>query len=247
MDKRFWGILVVIALILGGVFFITNHNKAGTSGSSTGTVTNHVTGGGSTGVKLVEYGDFQCPACGSYYPLVTQVKDKYKDQIFFQFRNFPLYQIHQNAIAGARAAEAADMQNKYWEMYDKLYQENGLYYQAQQQGQSYPTWISSNNPINEFSGYASTLGLNVTKFKQDYASKAVNDRVQADLKEGNKLKVDSTPTFFLDGKKITNPTTLDSFSKVIDAEIKQKTGKDPAAASSTTPTTDTSTAPATGQ
>jgi predicted DsbA family dithiol-disulfide isomerase len=83
--------------------------------------------------------------------------------------------------------------------------------------------------------------MDVNKFKQDYASKAVNDRVQADLKEGNRLKVDSTPTFFLDGKKIANPQSLDAFKKAIDAEIKQKTGKEPATSTSTTPAgTDTS-------
>lgn len=241
MDKRFWGILVIIAVLLGGIFFFTSSNKAAPSSGGSGGLTNHVEGGGSTGVKLVEYGDFQCPACGSYYPLLKQVVQKYQDQIFFQFRNFPLYQIHQNAMAGARAAEAADMQGKYWQMHDKLYDENDLYYEAQQQGQVYSTWISSTSPLDQFSGYASTLGLNVAKFKQDYASAAVNDRIQADLKEGNNLKVDSTPTFFLDGKKISNPTSLDAFSKVIDAEIQQKTGKAPTTSSTSTNTSGTTT------
>jgi protein-disulfide isomerase len=241
MDKRFWGILAGIAIVLGGIFFFTNNHKASTPGSATGTLTNHVEGSGSTGVKLVEYGDFQCPACGSYYPLMKQVFDKYQSQIFYQWRNFPLFQIHQNAMAGARAAEAADMQGKYWQMFDKLFQENNQYYNAQQQGQNYPTWISSPTPLNQFTDYASELGLNTTKFKQDYASKTVNDRIQADLKEGNRLKVQSTPTFFLDGKQISNPTTLDAFSKVIDAEIKQKTGSAPA---TTTPTTAPTTTPA---
>lgn len=236
MDKRFWSVLAVIAIILIGIFVFTNSNKASAPSSGAGGLTNHVEGSASTGVKLVEYGDFQCPACGGYYPLVKQVFDKYQSQIQYQFRNFPLYQIHQNAMAGARAAEAADLQGKYWQMFDKLYTENGLFYQAEQQGQNYPTWISSSNPLDDFSGYASSLGLNVAKFKTDYASKTVNDRIQADLKEGNRLKVDSTPTFFLDGKRISNPQSLDAFNKVIEAEIKLKTGKAPTPSSSSTGT-----------
>lgn len=236
MDKRFWGFLLLVAVVLGGIFFITNTHKAGAPSSAKGQLTNHVEGKGSTGVKLVEYGDFQCPACGDYYQAVKDTQAKYSDQITFQFRNFPLFQIHPNAIAGARAAEAAAMQNKYWEMHDLLYTENLKYYGAQQQGSSYPTWIDASNPAKYFDTYAASLGLNVTKFDSDYKSTATNDLVQADLAEGNKLNVDSTPTFFLDGKKITNPNpTVDGFSKLIDAEIKKKGG---------TPTTSTSSQPA---
>jgi protein-disulfide isomerase len=242
MDKRFFGILALIVVGLVIIFAVTNHSS-GSSNGAKGTLTNHVEGKGSTGVKLVEYGDYQCPACGSYYPLVKQVQAKYQDQIFFQFRNFPLIQLHQNAMSGARAAEAADMQGKFWEMHDKLYEENGLYYEAQNEGKTYSTWINSSDPLNEFTGYATALGLDTTKFKQDYASSTVNDRIQADLEEGNKLKVNSTPTFFLDGKKISNPTSLDEFSKVIDSEIKQKTGKDPAASTTPSPASNTTATP----
>jgi protein-disulfide isomerase len=231
MDKRFWGIIAVIAVVLGGIFFITSDRKASAPGSSSVSASNHVKNGGANSVKLTEYGDFQCPACGMYYPLVEQIADTYKDQLTFQFRNFPLSQIHPNAIAGARAAEAADMQGKFWQMYDKLYQENGLYYQAQKEGKAYQTWIGSTTPLNEFTQYASELSLDVNKFKQDYASKTVNDRVQADVREGNRLKVNSTPTFFIDGKKISNPNSQDAFKKVIETAIEQKTGKKPTTSS----------------
>jgi protein-disulfide isomerase len=226
MDKRFWAFLIVIALILGGVFFIGNTKKAAAPASSKGILTEHVTGKGTTGVKLIEYGDFQCPACGSFYPALKQVTDTYGDQISFQFRNFPLYSIHPNAIAGARAAEAADMQGKYWQMHDKLYDENYTQLVAQNQNKSYSTWIDASDPVPLFNDYATSLGLNLTKFKQDYKSTAANDRIQADLAEGNKLGVDSTPTFYLDGKKISNPDpTLAAFTKVLNAEIVKKGGK----------------------
>jgi protein-disulfide isomerase len=223
MDKRFWGFLAVVVIVLGGIFFITSDNKANAPSGDV-KVSNHVVGQGTTGVKLVEYGDFQCPACGQYYPVVKQIKEKYGDQITFQFRNFPLFQIHQNAIASSRAAEAAAIQDKFWEMHDLLYENQD-------------SWSASSNPQQVFESFAKQLGLDTAKFKEDYKSSRVNDQVQADIKEGNRLKVDSTPTFFLDGKKISSPQpTVDAFSKVIDSAIEQKTGKKPEA--STQPATD---------
>ncbi len=231
MDKRFWGFLVVIALVLSGVFFVTNSNKATAPAESKSTLTNHVEGSGSTGVKLVEYGDFQCPACSQYYLIIKQVTDKYGSLMTFQFRHFPLFQIHTNAMASSRAAEAADKQGKFWEMYDVLY--------ANQRN-----WSGVSDPTIAFDTYAKQLGLNITKFKQDYKSPAVNDSIQADLKEGNRLGIDSTPTFFLAGKKISVPNpTLEAFSKLIDAEIVKKGGTPPAATVAQPATT----APAAGQ
>jgi protein-disulfide isomerase len=214
MDKRFWVIVVGLAVVLSGVFFFTSRKaEAPTDNAAKGTVTNHVSGSASTGVKLTEYGDYQCPACGRYYQPVKEVTEKYKDRIQFQFRNFPLVQIHRNAMAGARAAEAADLQGKYWEMHDILYENQ-------------PSWSESSSVSTTFEGFATSLGMDLTKFKTDYKSKLVNDRIQADIKEGGKIPVESTPTFLLDGKKISNPDpTVEAFSKIIDAEIAKKTGQ----------------------
>jgi protein-disulfide isomerase len=220
MDKRFLIILLVIALALGGVFFLTSGRKAGAPSNTETKLSNHVIGKNTDGVKLVEYGDFQCPACGQYYQPVKQVKEKYGDKISFQFRNFPLFQIHPNAIAASRAAEAADMQGKFWEMHDKLFTENYTQQVARSQGGSYGTWVDSSSPETQFEAYAKELGLNVEKYKTDFKSTTVNNIVQSDLREGNKLGVQSTPTFFINGKKISNPdATVEAFSKVIDAEI----------------------------
>lgn len=233
MDKRFWSILAVVVLVFGGVFFY-NRNKASAPTTSKGSsgLTSHVEGDGASGITLIEYGDYQCPACGQYYPIVKQVVQGYDEQIKFQFRNFPLFQIHQNAIAGARAAEAADLQNNYWGMHDLLYQNQNA-------------WSEQKDPLPNFKEYAKQLNLNVDKFATDFKTSLVNDRIQADLREGQKLGVDSTPTFFIsDGtgspKKISNPTSLDAFNKVIQNAIKQKTGKDIAP----NPPTDVTPAPA---
>ncbi|HEY4161183.1 MAG TPA: thioredoxin domain-containing protein, partial [Candidatus Saccharimonadales bacterium] len=193
MDKRFLAIIGVIVVVFLGVVLLGNHGNSNNNGSSSsnGTKpTNHVEGNLNSKVTLVEYGDYECPVCQSYFATVKQVEQQYAGQIKFQFRNLPLSQIHQNAIAGARAAEAADMQGKFWQMHDVLYEENDY---EEQTG-----WVVSNDPLDDyFVGYAKQLGLNVSKFKTDFASAAANDRIQADLAAFSKTgQQEATPTFF---------------------------------------------------
>jgi protein-disulfide isomerase len=208
MTTRFWIIIVIILVVFGGVLVFHKNNTAKTAG----TPTNNVEGEGKTGVKLVEYGDFECPYCEEYYPIVKQVAAQYNTQIFFQFRNLPLTQIHPNAFAGARAAQAAALQGKFWQMHDLLYDNQNQ-------------WVSSSNPETLFVGYAQSLNLNVSQFQSDYASTSVNDTIQADIAAFAKTgQPEATPTFFLDGKHITPDPTVASFSQFIDAAIKQKTG-----------------------
>ena len=226
MDKRFWGVIAAIVVIFIGIIWI-NNRKAGAPNGDNGSAsaaTNHVEGENAKGVTLVEYGDFQCPACYSYYPTVKEVVDKYKADIHFQFRNFPLTQIHPNAFAGARAAEAASKQGKYWEMHDQLYQNqdpNG------KQG-----WVASSDPLNQyFTTLAKSAGVaNIDQFKTDYASSQVNSSINADIKAGQKLNVSSTPSFFLNGKKLegsdindaSGRPSAEAFGKSIDAAIAEK-------------------------
>ncbi len=203
--------LIIVALIGGGAFL--KKNKAAAPGS--GSPTHNVLGKGTSGVTLVQYGDFQCPGCGQFYPLLKQVIDHYKDEITFQFVNFPLVQIHQNAQAAARAGQAAANQGKFWQMHDLLYQ-----------GQ--PAWSQASDAAAQFETYASQLGLDVTKYRKDFASADTNAAIKADVKTGQNLKVTGTPTFFLDGKQIEDNNTVSTpakFEALIDAEILAKTGK----------------------
>lgn len=209
MSKQFVAVLIAVILGLGGIFWFTkDKSSAPSSSTSSNTLSNHVEGENKKGVTLTEYGDFQCPACGAYSPIVKQVVEKYKNDIQFQFRSFPLQQIHKNSRAAHRTAEAADKQGKFWEMHDQLYE-----------GQK--TWEGLSDPVPVFEGYATQLGLNLDRFKQDYASGAVNDVINADYAEGQKLGIDSTPTFFLQGKKIEEtPRDVAGFDKLIDEAIK---------------------------
>ncbi len=210
MSNRFFiTLIVVIALVFGGFVISKDKSKTKTSNGSTVQPTEHIQGSKSSGVKLVEYGDFQCPACKQYYPIVTQVIEKYKDRIEIQYRNFPLIQLHRNAFAAHRSAAAADKQGNFWGMYDLLYQ-----------GQD--SWASSGDPSSVFDDYAKQLKLNVEQFKSDAASQETNDKINADIAEGKKFDITGTPSFVLDGKKIDNPRSYDEFAKAIDAAIAAK-------------------------
>jgi len=214
VSKGFLAVIVAVVLIFIGVFAFSSHksgsnNKSSSSTSSSGKLTSHVEGKGQAGVLLVEYGDYQCPYCAQYFPIIEQVVSKYSDQIKFQFRNFPLVDHHRNAFAAARAAEAASQQNKFWQMYALLYQN-----QAQ--------WSESSNANQLFQQYAKQLGLDIDQFNKDYSSSAVNDAINADKAAGDKLKIKGTPTFFLDGKEIQVKADVGSFESTIKAEIAKK-------------------------
>ena len=164
--------------------------------------TDHVRGAVDGTVTLVEFGDFQCPACGVYEPIVRQVLADNKKVLKFSFRQFPLFQIHQNALLAAKATEAAALQGKFWEMHDMLYDKQ-------------EEWSGALNAREFFVTYANILDMDSKKFLVDIESKTVNDKILAEVKEGEHLDVQGTPTFFLNGKKIDNPKDLASFNALI--------------------------------
>lgn len=166
-------------------------------------------GSASAPITLVEYSDFQCPACAAYYPVVKQLHEAYGDQLRIVYRNFPLTQIHPNAQLAAQAAEAAGNQGKFFEMHDALFE-----------GQR--TWSGLADPTDTFVGYAYALGLDLEQFQADLTGTAVKQAIADDLASGTRSNVDSTPTFYLNGTEITaNIQGFDLFKAVIDAELEK--------------------------
>ncbi|HSX45340.1 MAG TPA: thioredoxin domain-containing protein [Candidatus Saccharimonadales bacterium] len=220
MNNRFALIMAACIVAFAGIFWFNKHKTTTHSGSKSSTTqpSNHQYGDGKKAVTLIEYGDLQCPACYYYEPIVEKIRDKYKDSINFQFRNFPLVQIHQNAMAAHRAVEAASIQGKFWQMHDLLYQHA---HQVDDKGSvSDIEWTTTTNPQTYFDQYAAQLGLNVSKFDQDMRSDGVNNVINADMAAGDAIGANSTPTFVLQGKKLDeNPRDLNSFSKLIDDAI----------------------------
>ncbi len=164
----------------------------------------HLRGNPEAKVRLIEYGDFQCPGCGQVEPFLQQLFKDYPDKLVFSYRDFPLPN-HKHAVLAARYAEATALQGKYWEMHDAIFA-----------GQSEWSGPGDADPI--FRKYAETIKLDMPKLKQDIESDGVKNNVEDDKNGAAKFNVNSTPTFFLNGKKI-QPANYDEFKSLIDAAI----------------------------
>lgn len=159
----------------------------------------HTLGPKDAPVWLVEFSDYQCPACGQFYPAVRALTEKYKDSLLFVYRNYPLPS-HTMAIPAARAAEAAALQGRYWEMHDALF--------VGQQELS-DAFIASE---------AARIGLRMEAFTQDMKSSAVQSVIDADTAVGNTLRISATPTFYLNGEKL-NLTTVNDLTTAVERAL----------------------------
>ncbi len=203
-----WAVIVVI--LGGGIYGLTLLEDGTTSNEpilvDAVSASDHTKGATDAAVALIEYSDFQCPACRNYYQLFDQLAEEYSDSVTFVYRNFPLRAIHPNAQAAAEAAEAAALQGKFWEMYEQLFANQN-------------TWAEESDPTDTFMSYAQDIGLDVEQFTADLESSTVTDKVNADYRSGTAAQVNATPTFFLNGEKLDNPTSIDDFRTEIDAAI----------------------------
>lgn len=160
-------------------------------------------------VNIVEFGDYQCPACGAAHPNLKKIIEDYKDNpdVNFVFRNFPLDTIHPNAHISSEAAEAAGAQGKYWEMHDLLYQRQS-------------EWEASPSPVDIFARYAAEIGLDVEKFKSEVSSRKYAEVIRADQSDGEAAGVNSTPTIFINGEK-SDSYQYDALKAKIEEMLKQ--------------------------
>ncbi len=175
----------------------------------------HATGKLDSPVTVVEFADFECPACGRQDPVVREVMQKYGDRVRFIFRQYPLEQIHMNAMQAAEASECAGAQGKFWPAKDKLYD-----------GQTDLT-----EPALYL--YADQLGLDKARFSQCLSSHATLARIREDMADAHALGVDRTPTFFVGQQKIAQPMDLTQFSQLLDKELAARGGTKPGGATQT--------------
>ena len=218
--------VIAIAALAGATFGVTylvrnsNDTSNGDNSPLTNTLssTDWIRGNAASSVTFIEYGDFQCPACAQYHPLVKRLKDEFGEKVAFGFRPFPLSQIHPNAKAAARAAEAAGAQGKFWEMHDILFERQ-------------TEWVKKPRPQSAFISYANELGLNIDQFETDMDRDDLDDKISAHYQTGVASGVNSTPTFFLNNVKLNNPQAYedfrDMFTKAIEAT--QQTANTPSA------------------
>jgi protein-disulfide isomerase len=209
--------LVLAAILIGSCFVIqnSNHNQlpngvSSASPSSTPLTTQQPKKLLGVVIKVEEFGDYQCPPCGALHPALKKINEDYGSNIDFIFHNFPLEQIHKNALAAAQAAEAARMQNRFREMHDRLYETQQV-------------WSQEANPKPLFGKYALDLGLDTAQFFRDMGSEQVRMRIQADKDMGVQMGVTGTPTVFIEGRELKpEATTSEGIRKAIDYVINQK-------------------------
>ncbi len=165
--------------------------------------------GGQAKVTLVEYADFQCPACGSFYFLIKRLEEDFKNDLRVVFRLFPLIDTHQNSMISSQAAYAASLQGKFWKMHDMLYENQD-------------SWSNSTQAKDIFTGYAKKLSLDLNKFKSDMNNSSTKKFITNEENKAITLGINSTPTFFVNEGLIQNPTGYEGFKKIIQDEIDKK-------------------------
>lgn len=204
LKKHFWKIAALVAVLaLGGAIYYAK--QAGEKANEGITIETHVKGNPDAKVELVEYSDFQCPACGQFYPYVKELMEQYGDQIRLEYRHFPLITVHPFAVPAARAAEAASQQGKFWEMHDKLFENQS-------------TWSNSKNPNSLFVQYAEEIGLDTGTFKKHLNSSMIADAVDKSFEEARSRGFSGTPTFLLNGE-VMKFTTFQEFKAAIDKAV----------------------------
>lgn len=212
IKKLIWIGAVALVVIGGGIFAFTatkpttNLPKAdpklliGTDSHTSEEGTRTYTG------TIVEFGDYQCPACAYAQPIVKQVMAA-NPQIKLVFRNFPL-PMHPFSSLAAEAAEAAGAQGKFWEMHDAIYLNQDL-------------WVAMQTPMDAFVEMATKLNLDVEKFKQDVTNNKFADRINKDRQDGIAVGIQGTPTFFINGRQYTGGLNYATMQLAIDEMAKQ--------------------------
>lgn len=153
-------------------------------------------------VTVVEFGDFQCPACGSAYQPLKDLEESYKDQsVRFVYRHFPLTQIHPRAYRAAEAAEAAGAQGKFFEMHDEIYENQ--------------TKLSD----DDLKSYAKSVVSDYEKWESDFDSGKYNSRIDQDMADANALGASSTPTFIVNNQIVAHGQGLSNLKRIIDEEL----------------------------
>lgn len=196
-------LLAIVLIVLGIGFVLSRDTDAILTGADMTVREGDWTRGPATSsVVIIEYSDFQCPACRTYEPLVKQLLSERPD-VTFVYRHFPLVTIHANADIAAEAAEAAGRQGKFWEMHDILFERQDA-------------WATSPTARSVFASYATELGLDAEQFSKDILDTQVRSKVTNDYRLGMKAGVQGTPTFFLNGTRMEGVRSYGEFLAQVD-------------------------------
>lgn len=185
--------LVLVAAIVGAVFFYQK-NYGIHFGPVKASDTTKAKGPANAKITIVGYSDFQCPACQTAEPVISKLVKEYPQDVRFIFRHFPL-KMHLWSSLAHQATECANQKGKFWEFHDKLFS-------------TQKEWSNPMNPTERFLAFAKELNLNLDQFATCLSDKKVTDIVQEERRQGEELKIQSTPTFFVNGERLVGPMEL---------------------------------------
>ncbi len=190
--------IVLIVAIAGGWVLLRSSRQSTNSSNPTpdpaldvkGAEPPHIRGNPNAPVTMEEFGDFQCPSCGAYYPELKKIEAEFGERLRVIFREMPLVPTHEHALLAAQAAEAAGLQgeDKFWAMHDKLYENQ-------------TTWTEAKDLVPVFVDYAKQIGLDNDRFMKDLNGEKVAARIFQDGKRAHALGINATPSFFVNGKE----------------------------------------------
>src|SRR5882672_10213633 len=196
--KRALPFVIIVIVLLAGLaaawIFMRSSRPGGPPANTTagneapGAEPPHIRGNPNAPVTLEEFGDFECPTCGAYYVEVKKIENEFGDKLKVIFREYPLLPMHEHALMAAQAAEAAGLQNKFWEMHDKLYENQ-------------TTWVAAKDLVPVFVDYAKQIGIDPDRFMKDLSAETVAVRIFQDGKRVHSLGLKGTPSFFVNGKE----------------------------------------------
>lgn len=208
--KEEWKIILLItivtfAAVFGGLYFLSKESKGQVvDQSSLINEESYKKGGKNPVVQIVEFADFQCPACAATYPSIQAMLDQNPEEIQLQYRHYPLAQ-HRNAELAALAAEAAGKQGNFWGMADRLFMHQN-------------DWAEEKNAQEIFLSYAEEMSLDINQFQNDLSDASLRQKILLDKADANRLGVSATPTFFVNGKIFTG--SISDLQKEVESTLR---------------------------
>ena len=229
--RRFYIVLALIAVVsTAAIAYVASRPAQGVAtvdpNLPPGEAKGYLLGDSAAPVEIIEFADFQCPACESFSTITEpDVRQRIVNAglASFRFYDFPLPQ-HRNALNASLAAACASDQGKFWEYHDRLFA-----------GQ--PDWSEMRNPQGTYAGYARELGLDVPRWEQCYESRTHERTILANKAEGERRGVSQTPTFIIGTRRVPGAVGYDRIRALVDSAAAEAraSGAAPAGAASTAP------------
>ncbi len=205
MNRRTVVVALVLAVVLGGGIYFVKKTRSDQSVLTSPQKGEKSKGPANAPVQIIEYSDFQCPACMKAQPIINAILEEYPGKIKFVFQHYPL-PMHQWAGLAHQAAECANVQGKFWQFHDKVYQKQ-------------PIWSAAANVPELIISYAKDAGVDIDAFGACLSNGDITRKILDERKAGTALRLSSTPTFFINGERVVGQIELENNGRNIIRKI----------------------------